>query len=138
MALLTECDYMELERMQLDVLEDEPKRFLIFKNFQLKPGLYQVESCDVIVVIPSSYPQAGNDMFWTYPRLLRSDNAVIPGTLDLGHSQYLVHMQTFDGKVFDRWSRHWQVGNQIWRPGRDDVRTIINRLTYVLANSLEG
>lgn len=138
MALLTEEDYFDLEHMELKFKEAENLRFLVLLDFQLPAGLYQVNQCNVLVVIPPTYPTAGNDMLWTYPRLQRADGRAIPGTLDPSRSDYLTYMQVYDEKVYDRWSRHWQAENQRWRPGRDNISTIVNRLTYVLTNSHEG
>ena len=138
MALLTEEDYSELDRMQLKFKEDEGRRLLVFLDFKLKAALYQVDQCNVLVVIPHSYPMAGNDMLWTYPRLQRADGRLIPGTLDPGSANYQQHMHSYEENIYDRWSRHWQVGTQVWRAGRDNITTIVNRLTYVLANSHEG
>lgn len=142
MALLTKEDYSDLERMGLKFREAESLRFLVFLDFPLTVGLYQVSQCNVLVIIPPTYPTAGNDMLWTYPRLQRADGIVIPGTLDPNNPDYRLESQrdvrTYEGNVYERWSRHWNVGNQLWRAGRDDITTIINRLTYVLANSHEG
>lgn len=139
MALLTEEDYSDLERMQLKYKEDEIKRFLVFKDFNLKTGMYQVDQCNVLVVIPATYPMAGNDMLWTYPRLKRNDGMVVPGTIDPQlYAEHQRDVRIYEEKVYERWSRHWNVGNQVWRAGRDNIVTIVNRLTYVLANSHQG
>lgn len=138
MALLTEEDYSDLERMELKFKEDETKRLLVFLDFQLAPGLYQVDRCNVLVIIPPTYPAAGNDMLWTYPRLQRTDGRVIPGTIDLSNQESQRDVRIFEEKVYERWSRHWNKGNQLWRPAKDNVTTIVNRLTYVLKNSHEG
>ncbi|MGZ8236270.1 MAG: E2/UBC family protein [Methylobacter sp.] len=138
MALLTEEDYSDLERMQLKFKEDDANRLLVFIDFDLVTGLYQVDRCNALVIIPPTYPAAGNDMFWTYPRLQRTDGLIIPGTIDPALPDCQRDIRVFEEKTYDRWSRHWQVGNQIWRAGRDNITTIVNRLTYVLANSHEG
>ena len=140
MALLTNDDYAHLTRIALPYTEDESQRFLVFRGFPLSCGLYQVDKCDVLVVIPPTYPAAGNDMLWTYPCLKRQDGRLIPGTIPITpeNPQQNRDVRIFEGNVYERWSRHWNVGNQLWRPGRDDVTTIANRLTYVLANSHEG
>ena len=138
MALLTKADYSKLEDMSLDYKEDTDRRFLVFQKFKLVPNLYQVDFCEILVVIPETYPTAGNDMLWTFPRLLRTDNLVIAGTILAEQEQLGRDVRIYDGKVFERWSRHWNAANQLWRPGKDEVSTIINRLTYVLANSHEA
>lgn len=137
MTLLTDEDYSNLERMQLKFEEDEAKHLLVFIDFKLNAGLYQVDQCNVLVVIPPNYPAAGNDMFWTYPRLQRTDGLVIPGTIDSTLSDCQRDIRIFEGKTYDRWSRHWEKDNQKWRAGKDNIETIVNRLTYVLANSHE-
>lgn len=138
MALLTKADYSKLEDMSLDYKEDIEHRFLVFQKFKLVPSLYQVDFCEILVVIPETYPAAGNDMLWTYPRLLRTDNLVIPGTIPAEQDQASRDVRIFEGSVFERWSRHWSTANQLWRPGKDEISTIINRLNYVLANSHEA
>lgn len=134
MAVLTDEDYSELSRMSMDFTEDEGQRFLVFRNFQLKTGLYQVDSCEVLVVIPPTYPAAGNDMLWTYPRLQCLDGREIPGTIAMSNHESQRDVRHFDGKTYERWSRHWNSGNQVWRAGRDDISTIVNRITCVLNN----
>ncbi|HEY9277000.1 MAG TPA: E2/UBC family protein [Methylotenera sp.] len=138
MAILTNEDYSKLEAMNLKYKEDNDKRFLVFLDFQLKPGLYQINSCDILVVIPETYPNAGNDMFWTNPRLQRTDGMVIPGTIPADQPEANRDVRIFEGKIYERWSRHWNSGNQLWRAGKDEISTIVNRLTYVLANSHEA
>lgn len=138
MALLTEEDYSDLERMELKFKEDEDQRLLVFLDFKLNAGLYQVEQCNVLVIIPQNYPTAGNDMLWTYPRLQRADGQVIPGTIASSHPDSQRDIRIFEEKTYERWSRHWNVGNQVWRAGRDNITTIVNRLTYVMANSHEA
>ena len=138
MALLIEEDYSDLERMQLEFKEDEGLRFLVFLNFKLSSGLYQVDQCNVLVIIPQNYPAAGNDMLWTYPRLQRTDGREIPGTIAPGNPDNQRDVRIFEEKIYERWSRHWNVGNQVWRAGRDNITTIVNRLSYVLANSHEA
>lgn len=138
MALLTEEDYSDLERMELKYKEDDDQRLLVFLDFKLNAGLYQVEQCNVLVIIPQNYPTAGNDMLWTYPRLQRTDGQVIPGTIASSYPDSQRDIRIFEEKTYERWSRHWNVGNQVWRAGRDNITTIVNRLTYVMANSHEA
>jgi|GEM_PF-1605732 len=138
MALLTKEDYSKLAAMSLEYKEELNQRFLVFPKFKLVENLYQVNFCEILVVIPETYPAAGNDMLWTYPRLLRTDGLLIPGTIPDCPNPANRDVRVFEGKVFERWSRHWNAGNQLWRPGKDEINTIVNRLTYVLANSHEN
>lgn len=128
MPLLLESDYEKLEAMGLVFTEDEPNRFLIFRGYALQEGVYTVSECDVLVVIPANYNQAGNDMFWTYPRLTRADGKVIPNTCNPGGGDN----RTFEGKEYCRWSRHWNRGGSVWRSGVDDIETIQRRVEWAL------
>lgn len=131
MSLLLDSDYERLREAGLAFEEDEGRRFLIFLDLKLQEGLYNVPACDVLVVIPPNYPQAGNDMFWTHPRLHRSDGRPITAVLDPGGGDNRV----WKGLEFCRWSRHWNPSSSGgWRPGKDDIISIYRRIEWALMN----
>lgn len=130
MALLQESDYERLREAGLVFDEGEPQRFFVFLGIRPQEGMYQVPACDVLVVIPPNYPQAGNDMFWTYPRLHRADGRPIPAVTDPGGGDNRV----WKGREFCRWSRHWQPSSPGgWRPGKDDIMSIYRRIEWALS-----
>jgi len=129
MALLFDEDYEVLSNSGLEFEEDEGNRFLIIKDFPLKPGLYEyanepIEKVDVLVVIPKNYNTSGNDMFWFYPTLKRIDCKQIPAGFDLKFSK------TYKDKVFIRWSRHFNSGS--WKPKIDNIQKILSRIEWAL------
>jgi len=126
MPLLFEEDYLKLKNRGLTYDEAAAQRFFIFTNLHLPGQLYTVERCDVLVIIPPNYNQAGNDMFWTFPRLQRADGKAIAATLNPGGGDNRI----WNGKEFCRWSRHWSPS--AWRPGRDDIITIFLRIAWAL------
>lgn len=126
MPLLLEDDYNFLEERGISFVEEEAQRFFVIQHYKLPQGLYEQDSCDVMIVIPQNYPQAGNDMFWTSPRLIRRDGKVIPQTNELGGGDN----RQFQGKEFCRWSRHWNRGLSVWRPDQDRIVTILRRLDW--------
>lgn len=130
MPLLLDTDYEELKARGLKIIEDEPNRFLVLPEYVLPDGLYRQKAGDILVVIPTNYNQGGNDMFWTYPRLVRADGKPIPATNDPGGGDN----RAFAGKEFCRWSRHWQSGPSVWKPGKDNIVTILRRLAWALGN----
>jgi hypothetical protein len=131
MPLLFEADYAKLKDHSLSFEENEQQRFFIFTNYTLPAQLYKVEACDVLVVIPQNYNQAGNDMLWTYPRLHRTDGKQIPATMDPGGGDN----RSWSGKEFCRWSRHWNPGSAgVWRPGKDDIISIYRRVDWAIRN----
>lgn len=131
MGLLLDVDYEKLGEQGVLFAEFEPERMVVFGSLELPPDLYQVSCCDALVIIPPSYNQSGNDMFWTFPRLLRRDGRGIPNTSNPGAQEN--YHQT--GREFCRWSRHWPEGGpSAWRSGRDDVASILRRIEWALRN----
>lgn len=130
MPLLLDTDYAEILERGLDYVEDEAQRFLVLRNFLLPEGLYHEKTCDVLVIIPQNYNQGGIDMFWTFPHLTRNDGKPIPAMNRPGGGDN----RTFDGKEFCRWSRHWNHAPVIWKPGKDNVVTILGRIVWALGN----
>ena len=131
MPLLFDEDYVALQERGFLFVEDAQQRFFIFKDYPLPLDVYNVEICDVLVVIPSNYNQDGNDMIWTHPRLLRSDGKPIPATHNLGES---VNHHS-EGIEYCRWSRHWSPGIAgVWRPGKDDIISIQRRIEWAFRN----
>lgn len=130
MSLLLDEDYGKLDERGITFEEDEQQRFFIFTQFNLLEGLYTVAICDVLVFIPPNYNHDGNDMFWTNPRLQRSDGKQIPAVLEPGAGDNRI----WNGKEFCRWSRHWQSGPGLWRPGRDEIISIYRRVEWALSN----
>jgi hypothetical protein len=125
MPLLLEQDYLELQERGVAYVEDAAQRFLVLLGYALPHGVYHQQSCDVLIAIPNNYNHDGNDMFWTFPRLARADGREIPATNEPGSDS-----RTFDGKIFCRWSRHWHQGPSMWKAGRDNIVTILRRITW--------
>ncbi|MHB1142825.1 MAG: E2/UBC family protein [Sulfuricaulis sp.] len=129
MALLLDSDYEQLRDAGLAFDEDAAQRFFVFLGIKPQEGQYNVPACDVLVVIPPNYPQAGNDMFWTHPRLHRSDGRPIPAVMDPGGGDNRI----WKGREFCRWSRHWGPSSPGgWRPGKDDIMSIYRRIEWAL------
>lgn len=129
MPILLDSDYESLCGAGFAFEEDVAQRFFVFLGIMPQGCRYTVPTCDVLVVIPPNYPQAGNDMFWTYPRLQRADGRPIPATMDPGGGDSRV----WKGREFCRWSRHWDPSSPGgWRPGKDDIMSIYRRIEWAL------
>ncbi len=131
MPLLMDKDYEEMRDAGIIFEEDAGSRFLVFKEVSLPSGLYTAASADVLVVVPANYNQAGNDMFWTFPRLATRDGQPIINTNNPGQNDN----RTYQGREFCRWSRHWfdNIASR-WRPGRDNAMSIYRRVDAALKN----
>lgn len=132
MALLLDEDYRLLAAQGLTWSEVPERRFLILNDFPLPAGLYTAQKSSILVIIEARYPEAGHDMFWTSPRLVRSDGATIPNTENSGST----NNHTVDGVEYHRWSRHWlEDMASRWIPGKSNVGTIVQRISWALAKS---
>ena len=76
------------------------------------PAGYQQDAVDIHVRIEPGYPDSQIDMVYFYPPLARLDGKPIAAASD----------ESFDGKVWQRWSRHRTPANP-WRPGIDTLST---------------
>ena len=76
------------------------------------PGGYDRRQVDVNVRIDPGYPDAQIDMVYVHPALARADGVRIRALAS----------DSFDGKTWQRWSRHRTPANP-WRPGLDNLAT---------------
>jgi hypothetical protein len=84
---------------------------VVMYGWPVPPG-YTVAKVDVNVRIDPGYPDTQIDMAYFSPALVRCDGRTIGAT----------SADTFDGKVWQRWSRHRTPTNP-WRPGLDSLAT---------------
>lgn len=84
---------------------------VVIYGWQLPIG-YNVQKADVNVRIEPGYPDTQIDMAYFSPALVRRDGRAIAAVVD----------DSFDGKVWQRWSRHRTAANP-WRPGLDGLAT---------------
>ena len=91
----------------IEVIEDPDLINLLFKGFGLGEG-FSVSSCDLLIRVPRSYPDAGPDMFWTNPEVT------------LTNGQPPQSAEQFEDYVGRRWRRFsWH--RQTWNPQIDDM-----------------
>lgn len=91
---------------------DQGRRWLVVENYQLPDG-YSHKQVTLAIEIPSLYPQAEIDMFYTCPRIYLP-NGVTPSCTEVE--------QIIEGKSYQRWSRHRSHVSQ-WNPVIDSVVT---------------
>lgn len=89
------------------------------------PAGYTVERVDVNVRIDPGYADVQIDMAYVYPPLARKDGRPISATCP----------DQFDGKVWQRWSRHRTPANP-WRPDVDNLSTHFALIDHWLVREL--
>jgi hypothetical protein len=117
--LLPELDleYLDTKGYKYDLIRVGAEVRVIIHGYDLPPA-YSPNKTDLVLRLPSGYPQRNPDMFWTRPDLKLSGGAY-PNRADY-------HDPGADG--WQRWSRHSD-----WRPGIDNLRTKLASVRRELA-----
>jgi len=106
------------------VSSDDSGLLVVLHEFEVPAGL-EPRHTDVLIRLPSGFPDAAPDMFWCDPPLQKSGGSPPPGTEGRG---------TFLGRTWQRWSRH--IGGN-WRPGMDGLASYLAYLRRCLAMASE-
>jgi E2/UBC family protein E/multiubiquitin len=113
--LPTDEFFLDTKHFEWETVQEGGANWLLIRKY-LVPLAFG-NPPDLAVQIPPTYATTELDMAWFYPSLARPDGRAING----------LSLQPFDGKQWQRWSRHRPPTNP-WRPGIDDLRT---HLAYV-------
>jgi Prokaryotic E2 family E len=99
---------------------DGPQKGIVLRAYPVPSGRFNTESADILVVLPSGYPDVRPDMFFALPWLTLTNCGRYPRAAD----------QPFDfgNQRWQRWSRH----NDQWRPGIDGIWTMLRRIDAAL------
>jgi hypothetical protein len=95
---------------------------LVMYDYPIPDG-YSYGKTDMYLRIDPTYPDTQIDMFYVYPAL----------SLSSGKQIKALATESFDGKAWQRWSRH-RVNPNAWRPGIDCVETHIALVNQCLIN----
>lgn len=116
-------DAAHLHRLGLDfeVRVQAPMICVVVFDHPLPEGL-QPDRTDLLLRLPAGFPDQAPDMFWMSPAVTAAGRT-IPGT-----GQTESHL----GRTWQRWSRHYQA---FWRPGIDDLATVLAIVRSGLADA---
>lgn len=122
MSFLPEEDRQYLLSKDITYLEvdKDGKKGVILKGRRLPAGRYDTDTADVLVVLPSGYPDVAPDMFYLSPWVRLLPNKTLPKAAD--------QALDFNGQNWQRWSRH----NTEWRAGIDGMWAMIKRVEHAL------
>ena len=98
---------------------------VVLYDFPIPSG-YQQAHANLNVRIETGYPDSQIDMVYVYPALERADGKPIAA----------ISSDNFDGKQWQRWSRHRTQANP-WRPGVDNLATHFGLVEYWFARELK-
>src|SRR3989475_5245285 len=98
-----------------EITEDGPRVVIVFKDYTLPNGIYNLAKTDLLVFTTPHYPNAGFDMFWVNPDL-KLQNGGVPKNAD--------SIEGYLGKSWRRFSYH-PYNSRPWNPSEDSVVTFI-------------
>lgn len=122
MGFLPEEDqeYLVSKGVVYEEVEENGVKGLILREYTLPDDRYDAKQVDILIQLPSGYPDVAPDMFYLLPWVRLASNNEYPSRADQPCS--------FNGQTWQRWSRH----NNEWRPGVDTIRTVIKRIENAL------
>ncbi len=120
-----DMEWLESQQLRYELVSEGGAPRVIVHDFPVPPG-YNVGSVAVNVRIEPGYPDSQIDMVYFYPALARVD----------GRALTAISNDNFDGKTWQRWSRHRTPANP-WRPGIDNLATHFALIQDWLARELK-
>lgn len=98
---------------------DGTQTAIILRAYPIPAGRFNCDRADLLILLPSGYPDVRPDMFFALP-WLKLINGSYPKAADQPFE--------FNGQNWQRWSRH----NDQWRPGVDGIWTMLRRIDAAL------
>lgn len=113
-------EYLESKGFVFQEIVDGRNRGIILPKFSLPAQKYDASQVDVLIILPSGYPDVAPDMFYLEPwvKLVQGDR----------YPKATQSRLSFSGRSWQRWSRH----NNEWRRGVDGIWTMLKRVEHAL------
>jgi len=118
--LSLELDQLRSQGLVIEVQEDSPLFCLIFKDYNLPEGIWNMSKTDLLIIAQPVYPNARLDMFWVEPGLRLADGRT-PRAGDC--------MENHCGKQWQRFSWH----PSKWNPAQDNIITYLEFVNHRLS-----
>ena len=123
---LEDLEWLESRGKPYELVAEGGVLRVVVDEFTIPSG-YNIAQAKANVRLDPGYPDSQIDMVYFYPALARLD----------GHPIKALCEDQFDGKCWQRWSRH-RTGANPWRPGLDNLATHFELVTHWLARELRN
>lgn len=110
---------------KIELVEEGSRVYIIFRDYKLKDGLYNMSTTDLLVFNTTSYPSSHFDMFWV-DQSLTLKNGGIP--------QSAGHIEGYLNRNWRRFSIH-PYNAKPWNPNED---SLTGYLSYVHQRLING
>lgn len=113
-------DYLAEKGIAYEEVVSEGNRGVVLRQYPLPAGLFDAGRADILILVPSGYPDTAPDMFYLLPWVRLAGRNALPRAADQAFA--------FRGQSWQRWSRH----NPDWRPGIDGIWSMLKRVDHAL------
>lgn len=113
-------EHLNARGLPWETVSESGNQRVIVYGFPVPSG-YNFRTVDLNLLIGVGYPDTQLDMVYFCPALERSTGQTIAATSN----------NTFDGKIWQQWSRHRTAANP-WLPGEDDIGTHLGLVEHWL------
>ncbi|ACV25476.1 multiubiquitin domain-containing protein [Kangiella koreensis] len=120
-----DTEFLEASGLQWETTTEGRVMRVVIYNYPVPDG-YNVSEVDMYLRIDTSYPDTQIDMFYVYPAL----------SLVSGHTIKALATESFDGRIWQRWSRH-RANQNVWRPGVDCIETHLALVNQCLTREVK-
>ncbi len=120
--LLKDLQALKERGFIFSISEESNKIYIIFKDYPLPIGIYNMEKTDLLISTTPFYPNSGFDMFWVDEKLLLKNNTV-PKSAD--------QIESILGVKWRRFSYH-PYNVKHWNPSEDSVITFMEYVSQRL------
>ena len=107
----SDLEFLERRGLPWEAVAEGGMNWVVIHEYPVADG-YNHATASAALQVPSSYPDTQIDMVYFSPHLAPTNGKAIGGLSTL----------EFDGKVWQRWSRHRTPAN-LWRRGYDSIET---------------
>lgn len=118
-------DYLISKGFQFEERIDPAGNGLVIRNYELPRGIFNYERSDLLIIIPSGYPDNRPDMWYFNPVIL-----LAPSNIPARQTQASME---FEGKTWQRWSRHYPA--EEWKSGEDGIYTYLKKIQHALVTA---
>lgn len=109
-----DAEYLGAKGFRFSVVDEAGYRCVVIHDYEM-PGGYNPSRVDLLVRLPSGYPDTPPDMFWCDPRVVLVRTGGTPQAAE-ATEQYL-------GRTWQRFSRHLDAGQ--WQSARDRLQSYL-------------
>jgi hypothetical protein len=127
MLLDVDLRYFEKKGYVFEQSSEDGMLCIVIKDYPLPSG-YTPSKTDLLLRLPSGFPDVAPDMFWCDPPVRLNTTGTYPQAAEV--------MQPFLGRTWQRFSRHLAPGS--WLPGTHTLQSYLPLIRRNLEETAKG